>query len=55
MGAVEAELGERIVGLQIDDEDLAEWQTVADAVESVASCIADGDVDTGSVGSGAAS
>ena len=34
--AVEGELGERMVGLKIDDEDLAEWQTVADAVECVA-------------------
>ena len=34
--AVEGELGERMVGLRIDDEELAEWQTVADAIESVA-------------------
>ncbi len=34
--AVEGELGERMVGLQIDDEDLAEWHTVRDAVESIA-------------------
>lgn len=31
--AVEGELGERMVGLKIDDEDVAEWQTVADAIE----------------------
>ena len=34
--AVEAELGERMVGLKIDDEDLAEWRTVRDAVDCVA-------------------
>jgi len=34
--AVEGELGERMVGLQIDDEDLAEWRTVRDAVECIA-------------------
>ena len=34
--AVEGELGERMVGLKIDDEDLAEWQTVRDAIECVA-------------------
>jgi acyl carrier protein len=33
--AVEAELGERMVGLSIDDEDLAELQTVGDAIECV--------------------
>ncbi len=33
--AVEGELGERMVGLQIEDEDIAEWQTVADAIECV--------------------
>jgi acyl carrier protein len=31
--AVEAELGERSVGLTIDDEDLAEVHTVGDAVD----------------------
>ena len=35
--AVEAELGERMVGLAIDDEDVAEWRTVRDAIECVAS------------------
>jgi acyl carrier protein len=35
--AVEAELGERMVGLTIDDEDVAEWRTVRDAIECVAS------------------
>jgi acyl carrier protein len=33
--AVEGELGERMVGLAIDDEDLAEWQTVRDAIDCV--------------------
>jgi acyl carrier protein len=33
--AVEAELGERSVGLSIDDDDLAEMRTVRDAVECV--------------------
>ena len=31
--AVDAELGERMVGLSIDDDDLVEWRTVRDAVE----------------------
>ena len=35
--AVEAELGERMVGLAIDDEDVAEWRTVRDAIDCVAS------------------
>jgi acyl carrier protein len=34
--AVEGELGERMVGLQIDDEDLADWHTVRDAIECIA-------------------
>jgi acyl carrier protein len=38
--AVEGELGERMVGLQIDDEDLAEWRTVRDAIDSIAAGIA---------------
>jgi hypothetical protein len=33
---VEAELGERMVGLAIDDEDVAEWRTVHDAIDCVA-------------------
>jgi acyl carrier protein len=33
--AVEAELGERSVGLSIDDDDLVELQTVRDAIECV--------------------
>ena len=33
--AVEAELGERSVGLRIDDEDLGDLVTVSDAVECV--------------------
>jgi acyl carrier protein len=33
--AVEAELGERSIGLHVDDEDLAELVTVRDAVECV--------------------
>jgi acyl carrier protein len=33
--AVEAELGERSVGLSIDDDDLVELRTVRDAVEVV--------------------
>jgi acyl carrier protein len=35
--AVEGELGERMVGLAIDDEDLSEWNTVRDAIECVVS------------------
>jgi acyl carrier protein len=34
--AVEGELGERMVGLRIDDEDLADWHTVRDAIECIA-------------------
>ena len=34
--AVEAELGERMVGLAIDDEDVGEWRTVRDAIDCVA-------------------
>ena len=34
--AVEGELGDRMVGLAIDDEELAEWHTVRDAVECIA-------------------
>jgi acyl carrier protein len=37
--AVEGELGERMVGLQIDDEDLADWRTVRDAIDSIAAGI----------------
>jgi len=33
--AIEAELGERIVGLAIDDDDLVEMRTVRDAVDCV--------------------
>jgi acyl carrier protein len=33
--AVEAELGDRSIGLSIDDEDLVEMRTVRDAVECV--------------------
>jgi acyl carrier protein len=33
--AVEAEVGERTVGLSIDDDDLAEMRTVRDAVDCV--------------------
>jgi acyl carrier protein len=33
--ALEAELGERTVGFSIDDEDLAELETVADVVDYV--------------------
>jgi hypothetical protein len=32
---VEAELGERTIGLSIDDDDLVELRTVRDAVECV--------------------
>ena len=42
--AVEGELGERMVGLQIDDDELAEWRTVRDAIE----CVAAGLEETGS-------
>ena len=37
--AVEAELGERSIGLHIDDDDLAELVTVRDAVECVSARI----------------
>src|SRR3954468_18352845 len=37
--AIEAELGERMIGLHIDDEDLAELMTVRDTVECVAARI----------------
>jgi len=37
--AVEGELGERMVGLRIDDEDLADWRTVRDAIECIAAGI----------------
>jgi acyl carrier protein len=37
--AVEGELGERMVGLQIDDDDLADWRTVRDAIECIAAGI----------------
>ena len=43
--AVEGELGERMVGLRIDDEELAEWQTVADAIECVAACLENAEAD----------
>jgi acyl carrier protein len=39
--AVEAELGERSIGLRIDDDDLAELVTVADAVECVCARLED--------------
>ena len=42
--AVEGELGERMVGLAIDDEDLSEWNTVRDAIECVAAGIEHGAV-----------
>lgn len=35
--AVEAELGERSIGLSIDDDDLVEMRTVGDAVDAVLS------------------
>jgi acyl carrier protein len=41
--AVEAELGERSVGLRIDDDDLAELVTVNDAVECVCGRLAGGE------------
>ena len=40
--AVEAELGERMVGLAIDDEDVAEWRTVRDAIECVSAGLSSG-------------
>ena len=43
--AVEAELGERMVGLAIDDEDVAEWRTVRDAIDCVAAGLDDVPVD----------
>ena len=39
--AVEAELGERMVGLAIDDEDVAVWRTVRDAIDCVAAGLND--------------
>ena len=41
--AVESELGERSVGLRIDDDDLAELVTVNDAVECVCGRLASGE------------
>ena len=49
--AVEAELGERMVGLSIDDEDLTEWHTVRDAIE----CVVAGVDGAAGLGVGAAS
>ena len=46
--AVEGELGERMVGLAIDDEDLGEWRTVLDAIECVAAGLDAADADAGS-------
>ena len=40
--AVEGELGERMVGLKIEDEDIAEWHTVADAIECVVAGLSSG-------------
>jgi acyl carrier protein len=52
--AVEAELGERMVGLAIDDEDLTEWHTVRDAIECVVAGL-DGLDGAAGLGVGAAS
>jgi acyl carrier protein len=41
--AVEAELGDRSVGLTIDDDDLVELKTVRDAVECVMARINEGE------------
>jgi len=43
--AVEAELGERMVGLAIDDEDVAEWRTVRDAIDCVAAGLDQSSID----------
>jgi acyl carrier protein len=43
--AVEAELGERMVGLAIDDEDVAEWRTVRDAIDCVGAGLDDAALD----------
>jgi acyl carrier protein len=45
--AVEGELGERMVGLAIDDEDLGEWRTVRDAIECVAAGLEVADLERG--------
>ena len=50
--AVEGELGERMVGLKIDDEDVAEWQTVADAIECVAAGLEAGPLVSGELVAG---
>jgi acyl carrier protein len=47
--AVEAELGERMVGLAIDDDDLGEWRTVLDAIESVTAGLDAAGLDVGAV------
>src|SRR5215471_16452975 len=41
--AVEAELGERSVGLTIDDDDLVELKTVRDAVDCIVARIGGGE------------
>jgi acyl carrier protein len=40
--AVEGELGERMIGLAIDDEDVAEWRSVRDAIDCVAAGLSSG-------------
>jgi acyl carrier protein len=45
--AIEGELGERMVGLAIDDEDITEWHTVRDAIECVAAGLDRANVDEG--------
>jgi acyl carrier protein len=53
--AVEGELGERMVGLAIDDEDLGEWRTVRDAIECVVSGLDRAGLDGAALETGAAS
>jgi acyl carrier protein len=45
--AVEGELGERMVGLAIDDEELSEWNTVRDAIECVLAGVDAAGLETG--------
>src|SRR5690349_7024307 len=55
VAAVEGELGERMVGLAIDDEDLGEWRTVGDAIECVLAGMDGTGIDGAGLETGAAS
>jgi acyl carrier protein len=45
--AVEGDLGERMVGLAIDEEELSEWNTVRDAIECVLAGVGTAGSETG--------